>query len=245
MQLIVTLALLLAAPRAAASEEPPWGYALEPRPHAFYQAVPHAELDLERQDVTIEVWLRLDEDFPAQQGPFPPPRCTWILSKYDDDFSYRLGIVRVTHYPRDLFYGCFGSQWTILGSLTTEEWRKLTWTIDFLGYTSGTYLYREQIGLNGTWVLTSESRHTTPMLPNTDNPLIVGQDFYGSIEELRISDTVRTYQIPPFTCDANTRALWHFDESEPTVFHDECGTNNQLLATYNHYLPMIGKFLPN
>jgi hypothetical protein len=54
-----------------------------------------------------------------------------------------------------------------------------------------------------------------------------GNYFDGQIEEVRISDNTRysgdTYTIPSshFTCDSNTRALWHFDETAGSVkFYD-------------------------
>jgi len=52
------------------------------------------------------------------------------------------------------------------------------------------------------------------------------------IDEVRISDSVRysdpTYQIPtaPFTADANTVGLWHFDESSGTRAFDSSSNHN-------------------
>lgn len=59
--------------------------------------------------------------------------------------------------------------------------------------------------------------------------------FNGLIEEMRFSDIVRyrgtSYSVPtePFLNDANTRALWHFDETAgSTTFVDDANNTNIL-----------------
>ena len=88
---------------------------------------------------------------------------------------------------------------------------------------------------------------------NSTENVKVGENFYGIIDEIRISDTPRyltTTTVPtlPFTCDANTRALWHFDEYEgATVFHDSCGTDNVLVGYYGAHtegIPARKTYLP-
>jgi hypothetical protein len=61
------------------------------------------------------------------------------------------------------------------------------------------------------------------------NPLV------GWMEEIRLSDIVRysgvSYTVPtsPFVPDANTRALWHFNEvAGSTAFADSSGNGNTL-----------------
>jgi hypothetical protein len=81
----------------------------------------------------------------------------------------------------------------------------------------------------------------TPGIPNSFRPLEVGgvdgghAGFYGYLEEIRVSDTIRyhsaTYAVPtePFVSDANTVALWHFDETAgSTVFADASSYGNDL-----------------
>jgi hypothetical protein len=81
----------------------------------------------------------------------------------------------------------------------------------------------------------------TPGIPNSFRPLEVGgveggrAGFYGYLEEIRISDLIRyngaTYSVPtePFVSDANTVALWHFDETAgSTVFADASSYGNHL-----------------
>jgi hypothetical protein len=80
----------------------------------------------------------------------------------------------------------------------------------------------------------------TPGVPNSIRKLEVGGvqggvGFYGYLEEIRLSSVVRysgpTYNesTEPFTPDADTRALWHFDETPgSTNFADESIYGNNL-----------------
>lgn len=86
-----------------------------------------------------------------------------------------------------------------------------------------------------------------------------GDNFIESADEIRISDSVRysgsSFTIPsaPFACDANTLALWHFDEIEgSTIFHDACGAQDNFLTGNNGahtegvnghwvYLPLVAR----
>jgi hypothetical protein len=78
--------------------------------------------------------------------------------------------------------------------------------------------------------------------PETPGDLLInwgGDNLLGLADEIRISDTIRyadnfTRPAAPFVCDANTKALWHFDEPEgSTVFHDVCGTEDNYFTGYN------------
>ncbi|MBI5360033.1 MAG: hypothetical protein HZA48_05565 [Planctomycetes bacterium] len=56
--------------------------------------------------------------------------------------------------------------------------------------------------------------------------------FNGKIDNVRISDTTRynadfTVTPEPFTTDANTLALWHFDEYYGTIAYDHSGNDNR------------------
>jgi hypothetical protein len=90
----------------------------------------------------------------------------------------------------------------------------------------------------------------TPGIPNSTKKLEVGGvqggvGFYGYLDEIRQSSVVRysgpTYTVPtePFTTDADTRALWHFNETPgSTDFADASIYNNDLTGsegaqTYN------------
>jgi hypothetical protein len=92
-------------------------------------------------------------------------------------------------------------------------------------------------------------------IPATSTEPIVIQKA-NSMDEFRISDNVRytasfTPSLIPFVCDANTQALWHFNEiSGSTIFHDACGTVDNMFVGYNgahtegvtgsrFYLPLV------
>jgi hypothetical protein len=71
--------------------------------------------------------------------------------------------------------------------------------------------------------------------------------FNGWIDELRVSNTIRSaaeisnaYQSDqPFSADANTLGLWHFDEASGTSFANALGGNGML---YNGASFVTGKF---
>jgi Bacterial Ig-like domain (group 3) len=58
------------------------------------------------------------------------------------------------------------------------------------------------------------------------------------MDEFRISNDVRyssNFTVPsdPFVCDANTLALWHFDEVQgATTFHDACGATDNVMTGF-------------
>ena len=93
--------------------------------------------------------------------------------------------------------------------------------------------------LDGNQVKTGGGFDTTPGVYNSTSPLNIGaatgiNSFNGWLEEVRFSNVVRyngPYTVPtsPFTNDANTRALWHFDEAGgATTFSDSSGNGNTL-----------------
>lgn len=123
-------------------------------------------------------------------------------------------------------------------------------------------LDRRTIYLDGMLVAEAENTEWTPGLFSSTSSFVIGSNssstFNGYLEEMRISSTIRydgpIYAIPtdPFTKDAETRALWHFDETPgSTVFNDSSDYGNHL-AGYNGattvifyenpiYIPLIRK----
>ena len=104
--------------------------------------------------------------------------------------------------------------------------------------------------VDGNLVSAGSGVDWTPGLPNTTSALNIGgylgiNSFPGWLEETRISNTVRysgsSYIVPaaPFSSDANTVALWHFNETPgSTAFLDSSGAANDLsgfngAVTYN------------
>jgi hypothetical protein len=98
---------------------------------------------------------------------------------------------------------------------------------------------RRAIYLDGVMVVESENTEWTPGLLPSTLPFKAGfnstSTYDGYIEEMRISNIVRydgtTYTIPsePFSKDANTSALWHFNEPpDSTTFYDSSDYGNHL-----------------
>jgi PKD repeat protein len=94
--------------------------------------------------------------------------------------------------------------------------------------------------LDGSSVASYTQADWAPGLPNSTSALNIGgylglYPTVGWIEEVRFSDIVRysgtLYTVPttPFASDAQTRALWHFDEAPgSTVLADSSGHGNTL-----------------
>jgi len=98
---------------------------------------------------------------------------------------------------------------------------------------------RLMLYLNGNRVAINDSYDWTPGLINSSSPLYVGginggAPFNGMTEEIRFSRIVRysnaTYTVPtlPFTLDANTRALWRFNESVGSTSFGDIANGNTL-----------------
>ena len=94
--------------------------------------------------------------------------------------------------------------------------------------------------LDGSRVTTWDA-FDPPGIINSSSALYVGSapinPLVGWMEEIRFSDTVRysgvSYTVPtsPFMPDANTRALWHFDEVAGSIdFADSSGNGNTLFG---------------
>jgi uncharacterized protein YcfL len=97
--------------------------------------------------------------------------------------------------------------------------------------------------LNGTRVQTGAGFDFTAGVSNSTSPVAVGayhdiatlDHFNGRLDEVRFSSVMRynaaSYTVPasPFANDANTRALWHFNEAAgATIFSDSSGKGNTL-----------------
>ena len=93
--------------------------------------------------------------------------------------------------------------------------------------------------LDGNQVKTGGGFDNTPGVWNSTSPVNIGaangiNPFSGWLEEVRFSNIVRyngSYTVPtsPFTNDANSRALWHFNEAAGAItFSDSSGNGNTL-----------------
>ena len=104
-------------------------------------------------------------------------------------------------------------------------------------YTAGQDLLA--LYLDGAQVKTGGGFDITPGVYNSTSAVNIGayigiNPLNGWMEEVRFSSVVRyngSYTVPtsPFTVDANTRALWHFNEAVgATTFFDSSGNGNTL-----------------
>lgn len=96
--------------------------------------------------------------------------------------------------------------------------------------------------LDGSQVSVGTNVEWTPGVPNSSSSLYIGgyatvNPAIGWMEETRFSNSVRynniNYTLPssPFSNDANTRALWHFDDQTgSTTFGDSSGNSNPLIG---------------
>ena len=101
----------------------------------------------------------------------------------------------------------------------------------------------EAVYLDGSRIGLGTGINFNPGIGNSTSPLYIGayagvNPFKGWIEEVRLSAVVRytgaSYTVPtaPFATDANTRALWHFDETPgSTTFADASANGNTLTGS--------------
>lgn len=106
---------------------------------------------------------------------------------------------------------------------------------------------RMAIFLDGSLVKSATNVEWTPGIRITSSATTLGGSYTGRLEEARLSDSVRysgnSYPIPaiPFDIDANTRALWHFNEAQgATSFIDSSGNSNTLTGVSGAHIETCG-----
>jgi hypothetical protein len=197
----------------------------------------HAELyvgDEPGESFTIETWVYF-RGFQHQGVIYKPGGYFWY------------GDVRVDPYPYQR-WDCIGFDLIEGGGMMSCHvwprpggWHHLAAVYDSSSNQLTYYINGENIFSAASNLLANDP----DMSLISDQSLYLGQGwwdtdnyFLGVIDEVRISDSIRyTANFAPptttLTCDAHTRALWHFDEPEgATVFHDACGFDN-VLTGYN------------
>ncbi|MGA1823816.1 MAG: LamG-like jellyroll fold domain-containing protein [bacterium] len=198
-------------------------------PYDYLEAFDHSELDIgteSRKDFTIEAWFYETSIL----------RSDSIIKKHG---SYGVLIERRQYlYPegyRTYSYLCFSymesGNW-IGKCYGTSPPFTIGWHHIAIVGDSG------QLRFYFDGELKLESEYLAPLIDSTEN-LEVGKGGLGKLlDEIRISDVPR-YDgehfdpPPPFICDDNTRALWHFDEPQGAKrFHDVCGVDNILFKIY-------------
>jgi 6-phosphogluconolactonase (cycloisomerase 2 family) len=181
------------------------------------------------ESLTIEAWLLADDVTPSSAQSLP------IAGKLlDYELYVRLG-------PESTNNGCVGmilrvgfTSFVIFSRCTTitPGWHHVAGAYNRNNGTVSIYLDGQRVG--------DPSGFLGSMIYNSDASLHVGGTEgtttsrpAGRIEELRISDSVRytgaSYTVPKrLTCDAQTRALWHFDEpvGATTMYDGEDGSSS-------------------
>jgi len=196
----------------------------------------HSELDVGDEDgesFTIEAWVYI------QSSSTGPGDRQYVVSKSD---SYSLYAVRYYDWGQSRYYGCIGYVLT----LPSDQLRNVEhcrWPAYSLGWHHVALVFYQETGeariyLDGEAF--GDPYSVGSLIKNSTADVRVGGNLAGAVDEVRISDVARysgsTYTEPtsPLTCDEHTRALWHFDEFEgATVFHDTCGTADNVLVGYN------------
>lgn len=208
--------------------------------------MPHRPVDVGATDFTIEFWVRAstaDNTQPSTTcGQF---RDAWIegnilldRDRFTADRDYGLAFLagRVAFGVRTT------EAWTICGSTNVldNQWHHIAVTRSVS--TGALALYVDgalDASATGPAGDISYPDGVTSSSPN-DPFLVIGAEkhnipsvpgFNGHIDELRFS-TIRRYTAPfirpssRFTVDANTAALYHFDEGSGTVLVDAVGSSN-------------------
>jgi len=184
------------------------------------------DVSLSPTTITIEAWIKLAVGGGSEQT---------IIGRWGGSFANSSYLVRVLN-SRLCFYTCNGSSSTnLLGGteLQTDTWY---YVVAIHNASEGkSYLY-----LNG-------SSDATPALKNTPQSITtyatkIGvrgnnlYDFKGLIDEIRVSNVVRTQAEMDaiwnngngvqFEVDANTVALWHMNEGSASTIYDETNNDN-------------------
>jgi hypothetical protein len=105
------------------------------------------------------------------------------------------------------------------------------------GWVHFAYVYNQATN-KGAFFWNGQMLGSDESVPLTStNPIVLQKAV--AMDEVRISNNVRyiasfTPASVPFECDANTQALWHFNEiTGTTTFHDSCGSFDNSLVGYN------------
>ncbi len=175
-------------------------------------------LDGGARDLTVEAWIWFDQVTSncmtiARKG-------TASSSTYDYWLHKNMG-------PADSLYWASNSGYSVIGwsAVGPGQWYHYAGVYDAGSGSASIYL-------NGTQWATSAA--STPTSNNED--VLIGMDWDsgcgmdGVIDEVRISSSVRyTGAFSPatsFSADADTLALWHFDEYTGSVVYDSSGNGN-------------------
>jgi hypothetical protein len=208
-----------------------------------YASAPYqSELDLRGGSFTVEMWIKLaDAVLSTSSYDVHPIRqlsgFKFFINKTQFTDNSQFPPIYIYRYCNHfVLYPGSGSCWWVgsdTGTFLGTSWGHLAGVYDEAA--GETVLY---------WNGQILERVTATQSTDTPGELIINHywddgNLLGLADEVRISDIVRysdsfTPPTAPFVCDANTKALWHFDEPEgSTVFHDSCGAVDNYLTGYN------------
>ncbi len=232
--IMLVSALLFGGARSAAADLPLFDLTLELDGIDDYASTPDAAvLDLGTDgDFTIECFFYVPD-----QNNATTDTLIWKNGAYglyilysttiQDRFIFRINTAP-TNYVFILYNVDLTTGWHHVAGVFDDE---NTPTNDLLRI----YVDGNQVSSGGGFDVSS--------VPNSSSALYVGgyviiNPYTGWIEEVRLSDSVRydqsTYTVPAssFSADANTRGLWHFDESwGATDFLDSSGNGHTLTGS--------------
>jgi len=179
---------------------------------------------------TFEFWL-----YPFDVGP----GFRTVLSKISDAgfMEYVMGVIN----------GDLVMQWNSDGGtksrivrtsgapVKTRQWQHVAFTVTQDGVTAAIYWNGASQPQTVTGTVGTADTTTNALYighdPNRFNPVVgaVGPAYFGHIDELRISKSIRysgvTFDVPdgPFSDDANTVVLIHFDDAQDVIVTDSKG----------------------
>jgi plastocyanin len=231
LAVLASLLLVYAMPSAAAAV--PFGNVLVLDGIDDYANIPdNATLDLgdaDGEDLTVEAFFYVPNESNATTDVIFYKGSAYVLSVIFRTTS--ADTVRFQFWSTNVTSNILSNDTNI-----TAGWHHVAAVFDneFTGSNDRVAIY-----LDGAEFANSTAFEYTPGLNNSTNLLAVGANsgavpLEGWLDEARFSQSVRytgPYSVPtsPFSNDANTRALWHFDEAAAsTSFADSSGNGNTL-----------------
>ena len=203
-----------------------WGYDLLYSPSNHTLDSTSSIVSTDTSSVTIDAWVKWD----GTTTGFTP-----LIASNGNGATDGYGLYLYTNDHLSILLGAVA--WLVSDStLPVGEWSHVA-----LVRSGGTIvLYKDGHSLSFSDPNTSGNGQTPPKPPAT--PFYVGGEtgatypdlFPGEIDEVRLSDTARysgsSYIVPdgPFTTDAHTIALYHFNEGSGSTAGDSSGNGNDL-----------------
>ncbi|MDH7485757.1 MAG: S8 family serine peptidase [Anaerolineae bacterium] len=211
----------------------PWqGYLVLDGTDDYAETPDHPELDISDEageNLTVEGWVNFSTFGPAQVARKPNAYALYTERQTSGSYTMRCLTFQLWQGASSWFLRHCTTQYG--GGFWIPGWHHVAGVYDRDGGEIRLYMDGQRLG---------EPSHIGQVtVNNTADPLRVGDKVAGLMEEVRLSASARysgaSYAVPnaPFSCDGQTRALWHFDEHHgATEFHDACGADN-VLTGYN------------